>query len=172
MRKAAIALVTALVLGPLLTPPPAALAVQPDEVLADKKLESRARELSRRLRCLFCQNQSIDDSDADLARDLRILVRERLKAGDTDQEVLAFLVARYGDFVLLKPPVKPKTWILWFGPLAVFAVAGIGIWAAARRKTAAPAPAEPLSTTERERLDALLSEDDSAPSGPSEGRPS
>jgi cytochrome c-type biogenesis protein CcmH len=148
-------------LGTLTARPTATLAVQPDEVLADPKLEARARDLSRHLRCLVCQNQSIDDSDADLARDLRVLVRERLKAGDTDEEVLAFLVARYGDFVLLKPPVKPTTWLLWFGPFAVFAVAGFGIWAASRRKPAQLAPAQPLSAAEREELDALLAQDNS-----------
>ena len=167
-----LALAAALALGPFMVSPPTARAVQPDEVLADKKLETRARELSKHLRCLVCQNQSIDDSDADLARDLRILVRERLKAGDTDQEVLAFLVARYGDFVLLKPPVKPTTWLLWFGPFAVFAVAGLGIWAAARRKPPAATPAPPLSAAEREKLETILSRDERRPSGSSEGPPS
>ncbi|MDH3240366.1 MAG: cytochrome c-type biogenesis protein CcmH [Alphaproteobacteria bacterium] len=167
-----LALAAALVLGPLMAPPSAALAVQPDEVLADAKLESRARNLSKHLRCLVCQNQSIDDSDAGLARDLRILVRERLKAGDTDEEVLAFLVARYGDFVLLKPPVKPTTWLLWFGPFAVFAVAGLGIWAASRRKAPAAAPAEPLDAAERQKLATLLGRDDGPEPGPPEGRPS
>jgi cytochrome c-type biogenesis protein CcmH len=170
MRKASLVLglvlAAALALGAFMAAPPAALAVQPDEVLADPKLESRARALSKHLRCLVCQNQSIDDSDAGLARDLRVLVRERLKAGDSDEEVLAFLVARYGDFVLLKPPVKPTTWLLWFGPFAIFAVAGLGIWAASRRKTPATAPAAPLTAAEREKLDALLAQDERPPSGP------
>src|ERR1700693_1045135 len=96
-----------------------AVAVQPDEMLADPKLEARARTLSRELRCLVCQNQSIDDSAAPLARDLRILVRERLKAGDGDQQVLDFLVARYGEFVLLRPRFEGQTALLWLTPLAV-----------------------------------------------------
>jgi len=96
-----------------------AMAVNPDEVLDDKALEARARALSKELRCVVCQNQSIDDSNADLARELRILVRERLLAGDEDQAVLNFVVARYGDFVLLDPPLKPKTYGLWFGPWVV-----------------------------------------------------
>ncbi len=100
------------------------LAIRPDEVLADPVLEERAREIGKQLRCLVCQNQSIDDSDADLARDLRILVRERLQQGDTDDEVLAYMKARYGDFVLLKPPMGPVTYLLWFGP-ALLGVAGI-----------------------------------------------
>ena len=105
---------------------PAAWAVEPDEMLKDPVLESRARELSRHLRCLVCQNQSIDDSAAPLARDLRVLVRERLVAGDSDDKVLAFLTQRYGSFVLLKPPVKPATYLLWFGPFAVLILGGLG----------------------------------------------
>src|ERR1041384_2228387 len=96
-----------------------ALAVQPDEILADPALELRARELSRELRCMVCQNQSIDDSDAPLARDLRLLVRERLKAGDSDRQVLDFLTARYGQFVLLKPRLAWDTAVLWLAPLVV-----------------------------------------------------
>src|SRR5579859_3377583 len=92
-----------------------AWAVQPDEMLADPKLEARARAISRDLRCLVCQNQSIDDSDAELARDLRLLLRERLKAGDSDQQARQFLVDRYGDYVLLKPPFKTATLALWLG---------------------------------------------------------
>src|SRR6266850_3184625 len=95
-----------------------ALSVQPDEVLSDPKMEGRARALSHELRCMVCQNQSIDDSDAPLARDLRILVRERLRAGDTDQQVIDYLVARYGDFVLLKPRFAWDTAVLWLAPLA------------------------------------------------------
>jgi cytochrome c-type biogenesis protein CcmH len=91
-------------------------AVQPDEILPDAKLEERARNLSRELRCMVCQNQSIDDSDAPLARDLRLLVRERLKAGDSDKQVLDFLTTRYGDFVLLNPPMNAKTFLLWVLP--------------------------------------------------------
>src|SRR6266850_6697637 len=102
----------------LLTTPRFALAVQPDEILTDPALEGRARTLSKELRCMVCQNQSIDDSDAPLARDLRLLVRERLNQGDSDRQVLEFLVARYGDFVLLKPPFNWHTALLWLGPPA------------------------------------------------------
>ena len=101
-----------------------AFAVDPSEVLPDPALETRAREIGRSLRCVVCQNQSIDDSDADLAKDLRHLVRERLIAGDSDQQVQAFVTQRYGDFVLLKPPVKPATWLLWFGPPVVLLIGG------------------------------------------------
>ncbi|MDX1485787.1 MAG: cytochrome c-type biogenesis protein [Alphaproteobacteria bacterium] len=155
-RTLVLTLIAALAWGGLLAAPPAA-AVQPDEVLADPALESRARALSKRLRCLVCQNQSIDDSDADLARDLRVLVRERLKAGDSDDEVLAFLRARYGDFVLLKPPVKPATWPLWFGPFAVLGLAAVVIVFAVRRRRSRPAATpEPLDAAERAALDRLL----------------
>lgn len=136
-----------------------AFAVEPDEVLADPALEARAREISRDLRCLVCQNESIDDSNADLARDLRLLVRERLVAGDSDDEVMAYIAARYGDFVLLDPPVKPKTWVLWFGPGLLLLVAGFGVFHYLRRRQVASAPA-PLDAAERQRLDALLREDD------------
>jgi cytochrome c-type biogenesis protein CcmH len=134
-------------------------ATSPDEVLADAALEQRARALGRELRCLVCQNQSIDDSDADLARDLRLLVRERLVAGDSDAEIIAFLTARYGDFVLLKPPVRPATWGLWFGPLLLLVIAGIGIALYLRRRRAAMTTAAPLSAEEQARLDALLEEE-------------
>lgn len=102
-------------------------AVQPDEILADPKLETRAREISLELRCLVCQNQSIDDSDAPLARDLRLLVRERLKEGDTNSEVLDFIVSRYGEFVLLKPPFGWHTLLLWLTPLIAL---GGAVWLA------------------------------------------
>ncbi len=133
-----------------------AWAVQPDEMLADPALEARARDISREIRCLVCQNQSIDDSDADLARDLRLIVRERLVAGDSDDEVRRYLVDRYGDFVLLKPPVMPATWLLWFGPplLLVIALAGVGL-GLRRRRAGAPAP---LTPEERRRLEELLVE--------------
>jgi cytochrome c-type biogenesis protein CcmH len=134
-------------------------ATSPDEVLADPALEQHARALGRELRCLVCQNQSIDDSDADLARDLRLLVRERLIAGDSDAEIIAFLTARYGDFVLLKPPVRPATWGLWFGPLLLLVIAGIGIALYLRRRRAAMTTAAPLSAEEQARLDALLEEE-------------
>ncbi len=113
-------------LGLLLLVSPPALALEPDEVLDDPVLEQRARDLSRELRCLVCQNESIDDSPAPLARDLRILVRERLVAGDTNAEVLAFVRERYGDYVLMTPPVQANTGLLWAAPLLVL-IAGIGL---------------------------------------------
>ena len=136
-----------------------AWAVEPDEMLADPALEARAREIGRDLRCLVCQNESIEDSNADLARDLRLLVRERLVAGDSDAEVIAYISARYGDFVLLDPPVKPKTWALWFGPGLLLLLSGFGVFLYLRRREAAGAPA-PLDAAERQRLDALLRADD------------
>src|SRR5512132_3335168 len=102
-------------------------AVQADEILADSALEGRARALSKELRCMVCQNQSIDDSDAPLARDLRVLVRERLQAGDSDQQVINFLVARYGEFVLLRPRFSWRTALLWLGPAAVLAIGSFGL---------------------------------------------
>jgi cytochrome c-type biogenesis protein CcmH len=143
-----------LLLLALLAPLPAH-AVQPDEVLADAALEARARDISKHLRCLVCQNQSIDDSDADLARDLRIVVRDRLKAGDRDEQVIAYVTARYGDFVLLKPPFRPATWLLWLGPAAVL-LAGIAGIALYLRRRPAPAAAPELSDDERRRLAGLL----------------
>jgi len=131
-----------------------ALGVEPDEILADPALEARARTISQGLRCLVCQNQSIDDSGADLARDLRHLVRERLLAGDSDDQVRAFLVERYGDFLLLDPPMKPKTWGLWFGPAAILLLAAVGMLAYFRRRRRTPEP--PLSADEAARLAALL----------------
>jgi cytochrome c-type biogenesis protein CcmH len=110
-----------------------ARAVQPDEILSDPALESRARALSEGLRCLVCQNQSIDDSNAPLARDLRILIRERLKAGDSDAQAVDFIVARYGDFVLLRPRFIPETWLLWIGPFALLLVAGATLYLRRRR---------------------------------------
>jgi cytochrome c-type biogenesis protein CcmH len=133
-------------------------ATSPDEILADPVLEQRARGLAKQLRCLVCQNQSIDDSDAELAHDLRGLVRDQLQAGKSDQEILAYLTARYGDFVLLKPPVKPATWGLWFGPLALLLVAGGGIVVYLRRRGPRDAAAPPLSEAEQARLDALMAE--------------
>jgi cytochrome c-type biogenesis protein CcmH len=109
-------------------------AVQPDEIMADAAQEARARNLSRELRCMVCQNQSIDDSDAPLARDLRLLVRERIAAGNTDQQVMDFLVARYGKFVLLKPRVEGQTLILWLIPPLVLFGGGIALWFGNRRR--------------------------------------
>lgn len=153
-------LVSAMVLAVALLAAWPAPAVEPDEVLGDPVLEARARDLSQSLRCLVCQNQSIDDSNADLARTLRILVRERLVAGDSDGEAINYIVARYGDFVLLKPPMKPATYALWFGPAVIFALA-VGAIALYfhRRRRAAPAEAPPLSAEERKRLKALLEGD-------------
>ncbi|MEM8951260.1 MAG: cytochrome c-type biogenesis protein [Pseudomonadota bacterium] len=138
--------------------PPAVAATSPDELLEDPELERRARELSKELRCLVCQNQSIDDSDADLARDLRALVRERLLEGDTDEEIIDFVTQRYGDFVLLRPPVKPTTWILWYGPPVLFLIAGAGLVLYVRRRRHAPisAPVDDLSEEEQAKLDRLL----------------
>jgi cytochrome c-type biogenesis protein CcmH len=152
-------LLAALALLLCLTVTGAQAATSPDEVLADRGLEQRARALGRQLRCLVCQNQSIDDSDAELARDLRLLVRERLVAGDSDAAIIDFLTARYGDFVLLKPPVRPATWGLWFGPLLLLVIAGIGIALYLRRRRAAMTTAAPLSAEEQARLDALLEEE-------------
>lgn len=138
----------------LMTAAMPAFAVQPDEVLKDPVLEARARALSRDLRCMVCQNQSIDDSDAPLARDLRILVRERLTAGDSDKQVIDFVVARYGGFVLLKPPLTVQTVLLWFTPVLVLLIAGGGLLLWLRRRTADLSVA-PLSAAEKARLDDL-----------------
>jgi cytochrome c-type biogenesis protein CcmH len=135
-----------------------AKAVQPDEVLADPALEARARAISEGLRCLVCQNQSIDDSEAPLARDLRLLVRERLKAGDSDQQVVDFIVSRYGEFVLLKPRFEPHTLLLWLATPAVFLAAILLIAAAYRRRKAAPEQMAPLSLNEERHLKKLLDE--------------
>lgn len=138
-----------------------ALAVEPDEVLDDPVLEARARALSQELRCLVCQNESIDSSNADLARDLRVLVRERLVAGDSDAEVKDYLVARYGDFVLLDPPLRPRTYALWFGPAIVLLLGATGVAVYFRRRAAAPtAGPAPLSAEEEARLQRLV--DDTA----------
>jgi cytochrome c-type biogenesis protein CcmH len=132
-----------------------AAAVRPDEVLADPALETRARDLSAELRCLVCQNQSIDDSDAPLARDLRLLLRERLVAGDSDAAIRAYLVARYGDFVLLKPPFKTSTFVLWLMPLLLLGFGAIMVAVNLRRRAATAAPAG-LSQSEQAKLAELL----------------
>lgn len=132
------------------------LAVTPGEMLPNAQLEARARHLSAQLRCLVCQNQSIDDSDATLAGDLRQLVRERVTAGDSDDEVLAYLVARYGDFILLRPPFRPGTFLLWSTPVLAVLLGGAGIaWAAAQRRGLQP-QADPLSAADKDRLAELL----------------
>lgn len=144
------------ILLPVLAAAPA-LAVNPDEMLSNPVLEERAREISKELRCLVCQNQSIDDSDAELARDLRILVRERLVAGDDNQEVIDYIVARYGDYVLLNPPLKPETYILWASPVVLVVFALLAVFAFYRRKQRDGSPASAsLSKDEQKRLNELL----------------
>ncbi|HZP10206.1 cytochrome c-type biogenesis protein [Methyloceanibacter sp.] len=135
-----------------------ARAVEPDEILQDPALEARARAISEGLRCLVCQNQSIDDSEAPLAKDLRILVRERLKTGDSDQQVVDFIVSRYGEFVLLKPRFEPHTLLLWFATPAVFLLAILLIALAYRRRMSAQERIAPLSVKEERRLKQLLDE--------------
>jgi len=162
-------ILSACLAGAVLAAPPGpaagpARAVTPQELLSDPALESRARGISAGLRCLVCQNQSIDDSDAPLAHDLRLLVRERLTAGDTDAEVRDFVVARYGEFVLLKPPFSAQTLLLWLMPLLALSGAAAILWNAfgsARGRGAARTPqASKLSSEEQAALDALLTDDD------------
>jgi cytochrome c-type biogenesis protein CcmH len=163
-------LVAALLLAvPALMPP--AGAVEPNEILADPVLEQRARDLSREIRCVVCQNESIDSSNADIARELRLLVRERLVAGDSDQQVFDYLVARYGDFVLLRPPMKPVTYLLWFGPLAILLLGLVAVVVFFRRQRLAADPATALNAEETARLTELLDDSD-APSGAEGPRPS
>jgi cytochrome c-type biogenesis protein CcmH len=138
----------------------AAYAVQPDEIMSDSAKELRARDLSRELRCMVCQNQSIDDSEAPLARDLRLLVRERIAAGDSDAEVMDFLVARYGEFVLLKPRLRPHTLLLWLLPPLALAGGGLAMWIQSRRRSRSAAGDDPsllkLSADEEARLQRLI----------------
>lgn len=139
----------------------AAHAVQPDEVMSDPARESRARELSRELRCMVCQNQSIDDSDAPLARDLRLLVRERIASGDSDAQVIDFLVARYGEFVLLKPRFNSRTLLLWLLPPLALAGGGLALWVNMRRRSGTAAADESglkLTADEEARVEALMSD--------------
>ena len=131
-------------------------AVEPDEVLQDPALEARARTISEGLRCLVCQNQSIDDSEAPLAKDLRLLVRERLKAGDSNEQIVDFIVARYGEFVLLKPRFETHTLVLWLATPAVFLVALLIIALAYRRRRAEATNPPPLSVVERRKLKRLI----------------
>jgi cytochrome c-type biogenesis protein CcmH len=148
------AVIVALMLALL---PTSLQAIQPDEVLADPRLEARAREIGKELRCLVCQNQSIDDSDADLARDLRVLVRQRLQAGDSNDAVVSYVVSRYGDFVLLRPPFKPATWLLWLGPAIIFAFAVVLVSRFFRtRANAAASALSPLSADEEARVARLI----------------
>jgi cytochrome c-type biogenesis protein CcmH len=137
-----------------------AYAVQPDEIMADPAKEARARDLSRELRCMVCQNQSIDDSEAPLARDLRLLVRERIAAGDSDSQVIDFLVARYGEFVLLKPRLEPHTLLLWLVPPLVLAGGGLALWLLSRRRSRSAAEAaSALTPDEQARLAVLMSDE-------------
>ena len=147
---AALALGLSLFAGP-------AVAVQPDEMLADPKLEARARELSLELRCLVCQNQSIDDSDAPLAKDLRVLVRERIRSGDSNSQVMDYLVARYGEFVLLRPRFNAQTAVLWVLPFAVLILGAGGVFVALRRRGTSSRAEAPLDAAEKARLDDILS---------------
>jgi cytochrome c-type biogenesis protein CcmH len=144
---------------------PAAYAVQPDEIMSDPAKESRARDLSRELRCMVCQNQSIDDSEAPLARDLRLLVRERIAAGDSDAQVLDFLVARYGEFVLLKPRLEPHTYLLWLLPPLALAGGGVALWMHNRRRnkstTAEDRSLRELTAEEEARLERLIASEPS-----------
>jgi cytochrome c-type biogenesis protein CcmH len=136
-----------------------AMAVDPSEMLDDPVLEQRARDLSAEIRCVVCQNESIDSSNAEIAHELRVLVRERLVAGDSDREVLDYLVARYGDFVLLRPPVKPATYLLWFGPFIVLLLGALGVFVYFRHLRAAAAMPPPLSAEEEARVQRMLAED-------------
>ena len=156
MRMRRLTLPRLLLAAVLLAGAAPSFAVQPDEILPDPTLETRARALSRELRCMVCQNQNIDDSDAPLAHDLRVLVRERLKAGDSDSQVIDFLVARYGEFVLLKPRFEMRTLLLWgLPPLALIAgLAGLAV-ALRRRKSVTTEP-QPLTQAERQRLATLV----------------
>ena len=135
---------------------PSAVAVQPDEILSDAGMERRARAISAGLRCLVCQNQSIDDSDAPLAKDLRVLVRERLVAGDSDSEVVDYVVARYGDFVLLKPPMNTHTLLLWLAPLMLLAGVVAFIIRRLSNSSAVASTALPLSDQEQATIDRIL----------------
>ena len=149
-RLALIALLVAL------AAPTAALAVSPDEILKDPALEARARDLSSELRCMVCQNQSIDDSDAPLAKDLRLLVRERLTKGDSNSQVLDFLVARYGEFVLLKPRFELHTLLLWGVPPLALLAGMIALFVTARRRQSVNVQAPGLSSAEQQRLSSLV----------------
>jgi cytochrome c-type biogenesis protein CcmH len=161
MMRKLIAISAVLLLAALAAP--TAYAVQPDEIMSDPVKESRARDLSRELRCMVCQNQSIDDSDAPLARDLRLLVRERIATGDSDGQVIDFLVARYGEFVLLKPRFTPHTLLLWLLPPLALIGGGLALWFYSRRRVNAGSPTDPallhLTEEEEARLQHLLAAD-------------
>lgn len=137
-----------------------ALAVEPDEILSDPALEERARVISANVRCVVCQNEPIDSSNAGVARDLRVLIRERLVAGDTNQEVYDYLVLRYGDFVLFKPPFKPSTYALWIGPFAILFLGGAVVAVMLARRSRKPASGiSDLSADEQTTLDKLMKDD-------------
>jgi cytochrome c-type biogenesis protein CcmH len=146
----------------------AAHAVLPDEVMSDPAKEARARSLSRELRCMVCQNQSIDDSEAPLARDIRLLVRERIAAGDSDGQVIDFLVARYGEFVLLKPRFERQTLLLWLVPPLVLIGGGLALWLHIRRRARSESTVAvpPLTPDEEARLSALMKDDGTEPEMP------
>ncbi|MDQ0319624.1 cytochrome c-type biogenesis protein CcmH [Pararhizobium capsulatum DSM 1112] len=151
MRRSILALIVLLLAAP-------AFAVNPDEVMKDPALEARARALSGQLRCMVCQNQSIDDSNAELAKDLRVLVRERIAGGDSDEQVIAYVVSRYGEFVLLKPRFETKTLVLWGTPVALLVIGAIAMALAARRRTG-KITGTALTSDEKARLDALLKDE-------------
>lgn len=150
MRRALLTIAAAGVLSAT-----AARAVEPDEMLADPKLEARAQALSKELRCVVCQNQTIDDSDAALAKDLRVILRERIAAGDTDDQAMGYIVARYGSFVQMRPPLRGDTLALWFGPAIALVLGGAGAVIYMRGRS--PAAAPPLSETEEAEAERLLS---------------
>ena len=148
-----------LILSIIISLPLNVVAVEPSEILQNPQLETRARSLSQNIRCLVCQNQSIDDSNASLAKDLRKIVREQLVSGASDDEIYNFLIERYGDFVLLRPPVKTTTYILWYGPLFIF-FAGLVLSALFLIRRKRILPEEPLSHSEKEELSRLISRKD------------
>ena len=154
MKTVFIALLFFAMMPSLVTVP--VLAVEPNEIMEDPALEARARTIGKGLRCLVCQNQSIDDSDAQLARDLRLLIREQLLGGASDDEALAFVVERYGDYVLLRPPLKPTTYLLWLGPFLLFAIAITVTTFYLRRRRRNLAPPRTLSPDEERRIQEIL----------------
>ena len=156
------ALALGLLAGAMLLPTGPARAVNPDEMLDDPALEARARALSKNLRCLVCRNQNIDDSNAELARDFRILLRERLKAGDSDEEAIAWLVERYGDYILLAPPLNGMTMLLWAGPALLLILAAGGFWITLKRRDgqAQPESEAPISAEDQALISRILQSDE------------
>lgn len=157
MRRAALHWAGCVLLLCLSLAPGFAIAVTPDEMLADPKLEARAEALSAQLRCMVCQNESIEESEAPLAHDIRVLVRQQMLAGKSDAEIRAFLVDRYGDFILLKPPFKPETYLLWGAPFFLLLIGGMAIAISARRKK--HIQPETLSAAEQAKLTAILGDE-------------